>query len=89
MANKPKSVKDVVVTKSSAVKGCEDCKLYKSQIESLQQSFQLKCKEYDQLVNAYRSLALRYSAAGEAARNFVKSLNISMELLFPTDKKGE
>lgn len=76
-------------TKEKPKKECEDCKLYKAQIESLQKSFQLKCQDYDQLLNAYRSLAIRFNAAGEAARTFAKSLNMSIELVFPTDKKGE
>ena len=67
----------------------EDCNILKQQIENLQKSYQLKCQDYEQLLNAYRALALRYNAAGDAARNFAKSMNLSMELLFPVDKKGE
>ena len=70
-------------------KECEDCNILKQQIENLQKSYQLKCQDYEQLLNAYRALALRYNAAGDAARNFAKSMNLSMELLFPVDKKGE
>ena len=70
-------------------KECEDCHVIKQQIENLQKSYQLKCQDYEQLLNAYRALALRYNAAGDAARNFAKSMNLSMELLFPVDKKGE
>lgn len=68
---------------------CEDCHVLKQQVENLQKSYQLKCRDYDQLLNAYRNLSIRYSAAGEAAKNFAKSMNLSMELLFPVDKKGE
>ena len=70
-------------------KECEDCHVLKQQVENLQKSYQLKCKDYDQLLNAYRALSIRYSAAGEAAKNFAKSMNLSIELLFPVDKKGE
>ena len=70
-------------------KECEDCNILKHQIENLQKSYQLKCQDYEQLLNAYRALALRYNTAGDAARNFAKSMNLSMELLFPVDKKGE
>lgn len=73
----------------SKKKECEDCHVLKQQIENLQKSYQFKCQDYDQLLNAYRTLALRYNAAGDAARNFAKSMNLSIELLFPVDKKGE
>ena len=70
-------------------KECEDCHVLKQQIENLQKSYQLKCQDYEQLFNAYKALVLRYNAAGDAARNFAKSMNLSIELLFPVDKKGE
>lgn len=70
-------------------KECEDCHVLKQQIENLQKSYQLKCQDYEQLLNAYRALALRYNAAGDAARNFAKAMKLSIELLFPVDEKGE
>ena len=70
-------------------KECEDCHVLKQQIENLQKSYQLKCQDYDQLLNAYRALALRYNAAGDAARTFAKSMNLSIEILFTVEKKGE
>lgn len=70
-------------------KECEDCHVLKQQIENLQKSYQLKCQDYEQLLNAYRALALRYNAASDAARNFAKTMKLSIELLFPVDEKGE
>lgn len=90
MAETTKKATDIKVPVAEPKKKeCEDCHVLKQQIENLQKSYQLKCQDYEQLLNAYRALALRYNAAGDAARNFAKSMNLSIELLFPIDKKGE
>ena len=90
MAETTKKATDIkIAVAESKKKEYEDCRVLKQQIENLQKSYQLKCQDYEQLINAYRALALRYNAAGDAARNFAKSMNLSIELLFPVDKKGE
>ena len=89
MAEIKKATDIKVPVAESKKKECEDCRILKQQIENLQKSYQLKCQDYEQLLNAYKALVLRYNAAGDAARNFAKSMNLSIELLFPIDKKGE
>lgn len=61
----------------------------KAQFEQLQESYRKKCIEYDKLLGAYRALALRYTADGDAARQFIKTASLGINLLFPEDKKGE
>lgn len=61
----------------------------KAQFEQLQESYRKKCIEYDKLLGAYRALALRYTADGDAARQFIKTASLGINLLFPEDKKGD
>lgn len=82
-------VEKSVDEKPKVKKECEDCKVLKQQVESLQKSFQLKSQEYNQLLDAYRALLIKYSSAGEAARTFARTLGLSIDLLFPIDRKGE
>ena len=49
------------------------------QIKNLQESYQMKCKEYEQLLIAYKNLALKFSNAAEATKLFIKSLSTSMQ----------
>lgn len=61
----------------------------KAQFEQLQDSYRKKCIEYDKLLGAYRALALRYTNDGEAAKQFIKTAVLGINLLFPEDKKGD
>lgn len=56
--------------------------------DNLQQSFIEKCKQYDELAIAYKNLQVRYITDGEAAKHFVKTAMIGLELLYPTQNKG-
>lgn len=56
--------------------------------DNLQQSFIEKCKQYDELAVAYKNLQVRYITDGEAAKHFVKTTMIGLELLYPTQNKG-
>lgn len=56
--------------------------------DSLQQSFIEKCKQYEALFAAYKSLQIRINANGEAAKQFMRTASIGLELLFPTQDKG-
>lgn len=56
--------------------------------DNLQQSFIEKCKQYDELATAYKNLQVRYITDGEAAKHFVKTAMIGLELLYPTQNKG-
>lgn len=56
--------------------------------DNLQQSFIEKCKQYDELAVAYKNLQVRYITDGEAAKHFVKTAMIGLELLYPTQNKG-
>lgn len=56
--------------------------------ENLQQSFIEKCKQYDELAAAYKNLQVKYITDGEAAKHFVKTAMLGLELLYPTQNKG-
>lgn len=60
----------------------------KTAFNNLQQSFVEKCKQYDELTAAYRALQMRYISDSEAAKHFVKTATIGLELLFPTQNRG-
>lgn len=56
--------------------------------DNLQQSFIEKCKQYDELAAAYKNLQVKYITDAEAAKHFVKTALIGLELLYPTQNKG-
>lgn len=66
-----------------------DDKVSKAQFEQLQETYRMKCVDYDKLLSAYRSLAIRYTRDGEAARQFIKTALLGINLVFPEDNKGE
>lgn len=86
---KNEDVTSLPVEEATSKKEKTDDKVSKVQFEQLQESYRKKCIEYDKLLGAYRALALRYTADGEAARQFIKTASLGISLLFPEDKKGE
>lgn len=87
--NKNEDVTNIPVEEITSKKEKTDDKVSKAQFDQLQESYRLKCIEYDKLLGAYRNLALRYTADGEAARQFIKTASLGINLLFPEDRKGE
>lgn len=68
----------------------EDSMVPKALLENLQQSFKDKCRQYDELSIAYRNLQIKYIADSEAAKHFVKTSMLGLEILYPTrNNKGE
>ena len=86
---KNENVTNIPVEEVTPKKEKTDDKVSRAQFEQLQESYRIKCMDYDKLLGAYRALALRYTADGEAARQFIKTASLGINLLFPEDKKGE
>jgi hypothetical protein len=85
----PEVTKELPVEEVTNKKEKTDDKVSKAQFEQLQETYRMKCLDYDKLLNAYRSLALRYTRDGEAARQFIKTALLGINLVFPEDNKGE
>lgn len=56
--------------------------------ENLKQSYEEKCKQFDALHSEYKRLLFKTMTDGEAAKHFLKTAMIALELLFPTQNKG-
>lgn len=78
-------IEDKVTTKKEK----NDETVSKAQFEQLQETYRIKCMDYDKLVNAYKALIIRYSRDGENAKQFIKTAFLGINLIFPEDKKGE
>ena len=56
--------------------------------ENLKQSYEEKCRQLEEVTTAYRRLYMKTITDGEAAKHFVKTAMIGLELLYPTQNKG-
>ena len=57
----------------------------KAKFAELQKSFERKSQEYNKLLEAYKALAVRYTNDGAAARAFIETAHIGIDLLFPKE----
>ena len=78
-----KQQEEIKVTTEAAK---EDTPVSKAQFNQLQESYRKKCLEYDRLLNAYKALAMRYTNAGETAKQFIKTAYLGINLIFPDDQ---
>lgn len=60
----------------------------RASFENLQQSYNEKCKQLEELSGAYRKLLMKSITDGEAAKHFVKTAMLGLELLFPNQNQG-
>ena len=56
--------------------------------ENLKQSYEEKCRQLEEVTAAYTRLYMKTITDGEAAKQFIKTAAIGLELLFPTQNKG-
>lgn len=87
MPNKETIQETVVETKN-----CKTIKEYEAELNkeknknaALQESYELKCQEYNKLLDAYKNMAIRFNNAGVAARAFIESAYTGIDLLFPKE----
>lgn len=62
--------------------------ILQSKLKSLEESYKLKCVDYDKLLKAYRDAVLKIKATSEAVKTLTESYNLSLELLF-SENGGE
>jgi len=88
MANNTKTEPEILINPTEKENKTVPETVTKATFNNLQQSFVEKCKQYDELTAAYRNLQMRYITDSDAAKHFVKTAALGLELLFPTQNKG-
>lgn len=61
--------------------------LLRNKIAQLEDSYKQKCHEYEQLLLAYKALAIRFNEAGNNARALIRAAQIGINATFPVDTK--
>ena len=61
--------------------------LLRNKVVQLEESYKQKCHEYEQLLLAYKALAIRFNEAGNNARALIRAAQIGINATFPVDTK--
>jgi hypothetical protein len=80
---------DKLVVPAENTKGAQPATVPYSQYEELRVSYTEKCKELDQAAKAYYGLQQKSAKDIATLKQFLKGLNLSVELLWPSKSKGE
>lgn len=71
------------VTELPIKKATEAAPNYEELFKNLQDSFKIKCQQFDELANAYRALEMKYNASADAVMTLLDAHSVGLQLLFP------
>ena len=91
MANKEKTTPlptyESEPVKENTASTTPDPKVLELKIKNLEDSYKVKCQEFDQLLAAYKNLFLKYNAAATTVKRLTEAHKLAIDLAFP--KEGE